>query len=840
MTPLARENVTQLVTAILAVHGGLNDRSKRALLEIARLHGYSAEEILRILEQVARHDHDATILAITHAADAPDPGEDRADRERKDQFAKLNHAARVTLAILTVSLFSASAILLVLSALALRGIRPLEPSTDARIVTPSREPIAAVVDGSRRESPAPPRGRAAPPFDPASYDALLQPFDEAPDRFRDIGAEAFTPVSEAIDNLSQAWTTLDRTTIEAAANRIANLLLVLEKDRTNDHAERLLDLVLVPSAHLASGDRSPGRFLAPARVPPAVWSVGVAARLQKETFTDPSIRTRIETHLSRIFLSGEGPAQPSFRAGATAATTLLARTAIDAASVPFATADESVWSEIRRALVTLYDLKEQPTRDAVIGLIGYALRTAPPPSRSSVANAAFATLIPLVDWSERESGQALLTLFDDDTVPTESLAAVLRAVQEEPSAPDMSWFQPLTPAAPPIQRANIRDQIAEAYTLPQSPTDGWVEHKWTPAAILAVAPSADPASADPTDPLARAATFARLSAAAALRWNGSFDEAERELETAFNAVNEARSLNLGSTTGETKLDALTSPASVTDGRFALAYTNAKRNADRRTEAIQSLIAATGPIGPADADVLAQAAFYAVPIEVRSAAQRACQLHVQSVAMTHALLESLPDAPRIDVTNEFLERFLGTALPDPSERDWLLETRRAVLAKLHGLIAAQRRPLIDRLAEDLTRTTSLKLRGGAPVGPTETARELFDQSLRTARQYRATILEQHAPERVELRHGRRTAIARGSIQLYLAHRLSAVELFAYTVVAERPSNERRALEILRELDAARADATHVFQQIEATERAALKLWAIRLATDLAPHEEAYGA
>ena len=74
-----------------------------------------------------------------------------------------------------------------------RGIRPLEPSVQPRIVTPSREPVAPILDEPAPETASPRQGRTAAPFDPASYDALLQPFDEAPDRFRDVGAEAFTP-----------------------------------------------------------------------------------------------------------------------------------------------------------------------------------------------------------------------------------------------------------------------------------------------------------------------------------------------------------------------------------------------------------------------------------------------------------------------------------------------------------------------------------------------------------------------------------------------------------------------------------------------------------------------
>jgi len=71
VTPLARENITQLVTATLAVHGGWNERSRRALLEIARLHGLDSQQITRILEQVARHDHDANSTPTISRSPSP-------------------------------------------------------------------------------------------------------------------------------------------------------------------------------------------------------------------------------------------------------------------------------------------------------------------------------------------------------------------------------------------------------------------------------------------------------------------------------------------------------------------------------------------------------------------------------------------------------------------------------------------------------------------------------------------------------------------------------------------------------------------------------------------------
>jgi len=829
MTARAYEDVTHMITAVLAVHGGLNDRSKRALLEIARSQGYGADEILSILEQVAHHDHDATILAVTHAADAPDPRDEDEHRSRMDRLSKVNRAARITLAILTVSLFAASAILLVLSALTMRGINPLARVDESRIVLPPRErlsqsqvvaPLSSGDSANQQEPEA---------FDASTYDALLSPFDEAPERFRSIGSEALTPIAASISNISNSWTSLDRVSIEAAANRIANLLLILEKANV-EYASRLLELVLLPSSHLAVHSESKGDSLAPAGILPAAWSVGVASRLTKETYANAGIRAQIEAHIMKIFPPEERPKQPSFRSGATATVELLARTAIDSASLPFAAADNAVWGEIRRSLLSLSSIKAQPTRDAVLGLMTYILETAPSSSSSSATTEAISTLAQLIDWNDRESGQAILSWFDDADIPTAHLAAFMRVLEQEPSLPDLAATQPLTAASPPIQRATIRDQIASVFTLPQSPTDGWIEHKWTPAMVRVLSGDSVIDSDDLPSTLAHAVEAARLSSAASLRWSGSIDEADQMLLTAHDAETEARNAIGLSSIPDVDLASLTSPAGGSDGRFALSYINAKRNTGLRLEAISSLAASSADLGPADADVLAGAALFGVPIEVRAAAQSEALRNRTSIVMTHALLERLPEAPRIDISTEFFERFLSTRLPEPSDPLWTQSIRAHLLAMLQDQISAQRAPLIDRLRAKLRDANELRLTVANRAGAGSVARREYHQMLALASQYRGSLLLRHAPERVALRHGRRTAIADGPVQSYVADRLSTVELFAYAVVAERPSNEARVSAVLARLDRQRADAANVVQQIAHIERAALTLWGIRLAAD----------
>jgi len=319
------------------------------------------------------------------------------------------------------------------------------------------------------------------------YDVILRPFDDAPDRYREVGGEALVPIAHSIDSLSRSWVSLDRPTIEASSNRIANLLLILEKREPAANAHQLLDMILLPSAHLNRPGSEPGSSLGShERIVPSSWSIGMVARLTKESFRDASIRTRIESHLARAFLSGDAPAQPSFRSGALAAVVQAGRAGIDGTSVRGVSTGARTWDEIARTLTALQRLKEQPARSAIYDLLAYALRTGLDPSVNSDLRDALVALAALIDWSGRESGQALVGMYDEMEIPTANLAYFTRLIAEAPSSPDFSRTQPLTPAAPAIQRATIRDQIAELYSLPLSPSDGWIEHEWSPAAISAL------------------------------------------------------------------------------------------------------------------------------------------------------------------------------------------------------------------------------------------------------------------------------------------------------------------------------------------------------------------
>ena len=417
MTRIARDQIANLVMGVLIVHGGLNERSKRALLEIARLYGLSADEILRILERVARLEHGATVRPIvsTEPIAAGDDEEERSQAMIEEDAAR--RSFRVVLGVLTALLYASSVVMLALTFITVSRTPPEADQPAEALVTPPR--AAAVAPGADR--PAIPT--RATPADPGEYDALLGPFDDAADRFRANGSDAMARIALSLDTLAQTWPSLDPATVESAAARIANLLIELEGIDDGTHARRLLEIILAPSAHLASG-ASNNATVAPARVIQSAWSLGLLTRLSRETYTDPTIGATLEAHLRKAFEGGPSPSRPSFRDGAIASLSLASQRMFEQASQPFQSVEQSAWDDIGVSFNALREHKDQSVREAVLALLASAMRSGENAAMSTSFGRGIETLCALIDWSEREAGQALLSWFDDRSIPTSSLAPV--------------------------------------------------------------------------------------------------------------------------------------------------------------------------------------------------------------------------------------------------------------------------------------------------------------------------------------------------------------------------------------------------------------------------------
>jgi len=80
--------------------------------------------------------------------------------------------------------------------------------------------------------------------------------------------------------------------------------------------------------------------------------------------------------------------------------------------------------------------------------------------------------------------------------------------------------------------------------------------------------------------------------------------------------------------------------------------------------------------------------------------------------------------------------------------------------------------------------------------------------------------------IAARRAGRSSAARGGVQTFAAEQATICELLGFVTVNEQPGRADHVRAVQQDLDAARRAASHVFEQIEAAERARLRLWLVR--------------
>jgi hypothetical protein len=86
------------------------------------------------------------------------------------------------------------------------------------------------------------------------------------------------------------------------------------------------------------------------------------------------------------------------------------------------------------------------------------------------------------------------------------------------------------------------------------------------------------------------------------------------------------------------------------------------------------------------------------------------------------------------------------------------------------------------------------------------------------------------QQIRLERIARAKAVQGRPQQFVAEQASAVDLLAYVVVAESPHRAQAVRDIVDAYATQRRSASHVTEQIEAGERAMLKLWLLRVKGD----------
>jgi len=555
----------------------------------------------------------------------------------------------------------------------------------------------------------------------------------------------------------------------------------------------------------------------------AVWSIGMLTRLKREHDLSAQSDALINRWLGTS-LSGTSPSQMTFAGGALAA---LQSVMGDLAAQP---ADRSeawrAWAGAAQAVTE----SDRALRVTLLARGAEMLLVQPitPDEQPDMYEAITAT-IEAIPWAGNDEAQRwLVRQFDNRDVSAAALSAATRALVSETDAENLDPTMVLSATASELERRGLRDRYLLAWGLEPPGSDIVVLDALAKAAGQLDADLAT--SADAKDALRTAIGFARLNAAASSQWQGHAAAALLVLDQYRIPASNAAPGPRASVAAESG-----------DSRWAERFLIASTNLEERVKLLGELRASGGRrLGAVDAEVLVEAALRGGNRRERELAREIVELYGSSPAVVNALLE---EAPRIPPTRDMSDLIVGITvvpLPDRNSPMWRTAVRRGLVERLTELLAADSDAAgVDELAalladayHERTLTHRVTADSGDRVVPTaeRSLRDLRDRWSRTAERTIPAAGFSLTMTDVEKRRAGRFALASGMIQQFAVEELALAETMAIVVASEQPRRADAVEGVLDELAQRRRDATHIFHQIAATERAMVMLWKIRLGAD----------
>lgn len=822
---------------LLVRRRGVSRRERRILIVLAHAHGLDAHAIRRALSSPPRA-HAPSRPPLPGAAPAPMRPLPLAEQLRRDLAAEGSRIKRK----LTSTLFFGA---IALAALVLVGLVLIVALTSGHDAAPaSSEPVAAPLYAP--EPPGAPEPELAPPPEPPMAPAdLLAALRALPERLRTDPGDAAWRFDTLVRRLARDWTTYDGATVAASLDAIIEFMH--RAPAGGESSTRALGAI-------ASGARpldADAASLRAAHVAPAAWSLGALARLARERELPTPVRDEVRSLLMRLAPAALAADDRPFHAGAAAGLRAVAEVA-PITDDPASTGSAGLWPRWLEAAGAWARTQQQlapgagaPAIERDDLLLTAALRiltTGPAPATSLPARDTLERLLAALDWSapDAPARRRLFAWFDDRAIQPHDLAVVTEWLALRSSAPGVTPDMILPRDAPSDRRRAVRDSYARAWglapgardlALRSTPEARAARNAWLHAARERLAL---PPATGALDPLEHAVLFARLSAAASRLWRD--DHESSALTTSDLAAPLVRARRDLPSRRADDAPALGPPV-LYDGAWAVRWLSAPAALETRLEILADLHARAGALGPADADALATAALDSPQPEVRARALTIVRAHKSEPALLHAILEALPSAPRRETTSALITDITGARLPNPADPAWPAAARAALVLRLSdALLRESDLAPADALSRALADAHHLAADPGAPDPPppleAEAAAERLWMRWRAELQ-RAELRSPNAPaaDSISRRRDARLALAHDPIRRFAASQQSALEAMAAVIALERPAAAPHVVQALAQASEARAAATTLSGQIEAVERATLRLWQIRLADDL---------
>jgi hypothetical protein len=663
---------------------------------------------------------------------------------------------------------------------------------------------------------------------------------------------------KAVARLAEWWPRYDVGIRRAADDAVLEFLYVVsEKPEASGAITELGRRAALPPIEAGQ--------LSPEAVWPAAWATGALTRLSVERGIPRALAAGVAQALNDALGAGRSAGTLSFEGGAEAALRRMPVRLVapsgpeqsERGSGAPRTSEEGIkrWADA----VALVVGEQMEVERLLVDGLEQILLNGPEPDADRAAFEAIEVLATRIRW--RAGGPArerVLEWFNDPRVSGADLRVLTSILAGKSNAEGVDATMQLSVTATPDDRALLRAQYANAWGLTKTEQRDKALERWrTVARGGYIQPGGD-------DDLAKAAKLVvavRINHAARRLWLGDVTECGRLLADVESLPQTLRDIGVPSSVppspipgpgpgapiprppgigfrpaggGKTAQPNAPPIPPLGDGPWAEQYLRAERNIPVRLQRLIDAESLQMPLSRVDAAVLAEAACFASPGQVRAAAQRVVAKFADDPAIVQSMLDELPVAPKVQSVADAMARVAKAPLPKIGDPEWELAARRALVGRLLGMLAGQGPQAGIDQACALIGESYIAMAGVDSGPPDEAAPE---RCLRGAGQlFKLWRMEaerlpppEQAPatlDRIERRRRSRQQIALGPVQAFAGEEVSVAEMLAYMACAERPTRAPRALAIMEDMARERRGAEHVFDQMAATERAITRLWMLR--------------
>lgn len=840
---------------VISQTGGWNADAKRRLERLASAYAVDPAEYQRITAELAGLGHAATDRA--HAAAKP------VSRQRRIILTGATLALFIASGVMTLSILRRFEVITAPSQQEqLRAIPKgtqvvLPQMPDAKQEAERPELVDHAVEDADAVTPVP---NAQPA--PVVPKELLARVRGAKGKITNDARTSLAEFESTISELSTQWGTLAPELLASVHNEVVDYVYdASRRDRGTGRAA--LECVLLRVERLASGVR----VTTATEIMSSAWATGMLNRLRRDRDLPDNLSEAINTALRKVSVNGRLPVEQTNAQGIGMALLAMSdrltpREADDATGNALVDA----WGGWAKAVAAMGKVENaSQARDVLMSALDHLLAQGLDPTMSRTTNEAIRLLLASADWSDGlGTGARAINWFDDvSQVTPADLSVVTGWMVGSSNLPGVSAEMILAPDATNARRMELRDSYASLFGLPASRESRAVAARWTTQAREMITV---PGPMEMDEALVRTAALARMNESAAFRWRQDERASDAAREGArIDTIQSLVRSGTPSPSASVNAGVLTMPGDERDGLWARRYLASMNAVDTRVELLNELRNSGGPVGPGDADVLAEAACFGSPMQVRRLAQTIVRELSDNMLVVNATLEALPRAARQQGVSDVVESITGVKLPKVEESTWRLESRRALVNRLMELIAVGKDARFDALGDMLAASYRSRVDAfGAPTpgtrpdqakdatedpgsaapetdaaeGPTspgaeQPAGELWELWVSQGKKYAEGGWTFVGLDVLQRRRAGRASLADDPLQLFAAEQASGAEVMGYVVAAERPAKSQTVRNILDEMAAERRGAAHLFAQMEAAERAMLRLWIVRFGEEEKP-------